>query len=178
MDQTPANDTEFRRIFDENFRDVRSYCLRRLPVVDANDAVSDVFLVAWRRRRDAPTDVRPWLFGIARNVVRNKARSTIRMGRLSSRAQAEPVYPDPGPEVQVVRNAEDDALLAAVASLPDKYAEVVRLWAWEWLTAPEIAAVLGCSVAAAEKRLTRALQRLRQTLQIENPHAIGKEVQQ
>jgi RNA polymerase sigma-70 factor (ECF subfamily) len=165
-------------LFDENFAEVRSYCLRRLSVADANDAVSEVFLVAWRRRDDVPTDVRPWLFAIARNVVRNNARSRVRAYRLWSRVGAEPVYPDPGPELQVVRNAENEALLFAVQSLPDKYAEVLRLWAWEWLTASQIAEIVGCSVSAAEKRLSRGLKRIRESLAHADPHAIGKEVQQ
>jgi RNA polymerase sigma-70 factor (ECF subfamily) len=173
-----ANDAEFRRFFDEHFVEVRSYCLRRLPVADANDAVSEVFLVAWRRRDVAPAEVRPWLFAIARNVVRNSGRSSVRASRLIERVRVEPVRSQLGPEVQVVRNAEDEALFVAVQSLPEKYAEVLRLWAWEWLTAPQIAVVVGCSVSAAEKRLTRALRRMREMLAEDHPHAIGREVQQ
>lgn len=178
MAQSLATDARFRRLFDENFAEVRSYCLRRLSVADANDAVSEVFLVAWRRQNDVPTDARPWLFAIARNVVRNTARSAVRAHRLQSRVRAEPVYPEPGPELQVVRNAADETLLRAVESLPDKYAEVLRLWAWEWLTAPQIAEVVGCSASAAEKRLSRALKRIRELLAHADPHAIGREVQQ
>lgn len=126
-----AADTEFRRLFEEHFVEVRSYCLRRLPVTDANDAVSEVFFVAWRRRDVVPADVRPWLFAIARNVVRNSGRSSVQAGRLIERVRAQPVPSQLGPEVQVVRNAEDEALLVAVQFLPDKYAEVLRLWAWE-----------------------------------------------
>ena len=178
MVQSQATDVEFRRLFDEHFAEVRSYCLRRLSVADANDAVSEVFFVAWRKRDEVPADAKPWLFAIARNVARNKARSTVRATRLWSRVRAEPVYPAPGPELQVVRNAEDEALLRAVHSLPDKYAEVLRLWAWEWLTAPEIAEVVGCSVSAAEKRLSRALKRIRASLAPADPHAIRREAQQ
>jgi RNA polymerase sigma-70 factor (ECF subfamily) len=176
--QSQATDVNFRRLFDEHFAEVRSYCLRRLSVADANDAVSEVFFVAWRKRDEAPADAKPWLFAIARNVARNNARSTVRANRLWSRVRAEPVYSEPGPELQVVRNAEDEALLRAVQSLPDKYAEVLRLWAWEWLTAPEIAEVVGCSVSAAEKRLSRALKRIRTSLAPADPHAIRREAQQ
>ena len=78
----------------------------------------------------------------------------------------------------MIRNAEDEELVRAVRSLPDKYAEVLRLWAWEWMTAPQIAEVVGCSVSAAEKRLTRGIKRLRVSLANTNRHAIGREVQQ
>ena len=178
MAQSLASSAEFRRFFDEYFAEVRSYCLRRLPVADANDAVSEVFLVVWRRRDTAPDDVKPWLFAIARNIVRNQERSSRRALRLRSQVRSEPAYAEPGPEVQVIRNAEDEELVRAVSALPDKYAEVLRLWAWEWLTAPQIADVVGCSVSAAEKRLTRGIKRLRVSLANRNPHAIGREVQQ
>jgi RNA polymerase sigma-70 factor, ECF subfamily len=176
MALSQAADTEFRRLFDEYFVEVRSYCLRRLSLADANDAVSEVFLVAWRNLDRAPAEVRPWLFAIARNVVRNSTRTAERADRLWNRAFSEPVYPQPGPEVQVVRDAGDQALLSAVESLPEKYAEVIRLWAWESLTAAEIAEVVGCSASAAEKRLSRALGRLRRSLA--HSHAIGREEQQ
>ncbi len=178
MAESLATDAEFRRFFDEHFAEVRSYCLRRLPVADANDAIAEVFFVAWRKRAHLPDESKPWLFAIARNVVRNQARSTRRAGRLKTRVRSEPTYEEPGPEVQVIRNAEDAALLHAVEALPDKYAEVVRLWAWEWLTAAQIAEVVGCSVSAAEKRLSRGLKRLRASLAPGNPHAIGEEVPQ
>ena len=169
-------EAEFRRLFDEYFTEVRSYCLRRLSVADANDAVSEVFLVVWRKRDDVPIDVRPWLFAIARNVVRNKARSAARAHRLWSRMRAEPQYPEPGPELQVVRGLEDEALLRAVQSLPEKYAEVLLLWSWEWLTAAQIADVVGCSVSAAEKRLSRALRRIREWSAQPGLHATEKKV--
>lgn len=156
----PVIDDGFRALFCEHFADVRSYCLRRLPVADANDAVSETFLIAWRRRSDMPDEARPWLFGIARNVVRNSTRSAVRAERLRERVRGEPAPHVVGPEVHVVRRAEDEALAWALGTLADDDAEILRLWAWESLSAREIAEVLGCSVPAAEKRLTRARTRL------------------
>jgi len=52
--QSPSNEAKFRRIFDAHVSVVHRYCLRRLSVADANDAVSEVFLVAWRRIEEIP----------------------------------------------------------------------------------------------------------------------------
>jgi DNA-directed RNA polymerase specialized sigma24 family protein len=42
-------DQRFGRVFGANFDAIQAYCLRRLPAEEAADAVSEVFLVAWRR---------------------------------------------------------------------------------------------------------------------------------
>ncbi len=178
MAQSPIHDPEFRRIYDESFAAIRSYCIRRLSLADANDAVSEVYMVAWRKRSSIPRESLPWLYGVARNVVRNTQRSARRSLRTSARAQAEPVYPGPGADVVVVRNADDDALVRALESLRNADQEVLRLRAWEGLSAPQIAQVVGCSPAAAEKRLSRAMKRLEAAVLPSQGslHAAGKEV--
>ncbi|MBT8247828.1 MAG: RNA polymerase subunit sigma-24, partial [Acidimicrobiia bacterium] len=57
----------FRTLYEANRRDVLAYFLRRLDVESANDCTDEVFLTAWRRLDDVPTDraARPWLFGVA-----------------------------------------------------------------------------------------------------------------
>ncbi|NNF10835.1 MAG: RNA polymerase subunit sigma-24, partial [Acidimicrobiia bacterium] len=84
MEESPSTSLRFKRLYDEHFDAVQSYCLRRLPVADANDAVSEVFLVAWRKIEAVPTgeESLPWLFGVARNAVRNSGRSHRRSARL------------------------------------------------------------------------------------------------
>lgn len=69
-------DGRFRRLYVDHERDVRNYCRRRLRTGDVDDAVADVFVVAWRKIESLPipAEVRPWLFGVARNVVRNLER--------------------------------------------------------------------------------------------------------
>jgi RNA polymerase sigma-70 factor (ECF subfamily) len=64
------------------------------------------------------------------------------------------------PEVLIVRREEDREMLEALSRLKESDQEVLRLTAWEELTASEIAAVLNITVSAAEKRIQRALQRL------------------
>lgn len=169
MVQSPAHDAKFCRMYDESFPAVRSYCLRRLPVADANDAVSEVFLTAWRKRSSIPEESLPWLYGVARNTVRNQRRATRRFRRLWARAQVEPTYPGPGADVVVVRNADDGALLDALGTLSERDQEVLRLRAWEDLTAAEIAVVVHCSEAAAQKRLARAMKRLEASVREPDP---------
>jgi RNA polymerase sigma factor (sigma-70 family) len=175
MAHSPAHDARFRRIYDQHFAAVQRYCLRRLPLADANDAVSEVFLVAWKKRSQIPDEPLPWLYAVAKNVVRNFSRASRRSKRVATRVQSEPIYPTPGADVQVVRKAEDDALMKALRTLSDADQEVLMLRAWEGLSASEVAHVVDCSLAAAEKRLARAMRRLGTALKATHPHAIGEE---
>ena len=160
--QAPSSDAKFRRIFDQHFVEVQRYCVRRLSPADANDATSEVFLVAWRRIDSVPGggEALPWLIGVARNVVRNAARSNTRSLRLASKVSQQRTEYSPSPETQVVMGSQFAEVEAALELLSDDDREVIRLRTWEELTAPEIATVFGCSTSAAEKRVTRAWQRL------------------
>lgn len=52
-------------LFSEHSAAVRAYARRRVPSAVADDVVSDVFLVAWRRLDDVPDDGLPWLLACA-----------------------------------------------------------------------------------------------------------------
>lgn len=162
MPTSPSADAKFRRIFDAHLPVVQRYCVRRLSTADANDAVSEVFLTVWRRIDDVPggEETLPWLIGVARNTVRNAQRSGRRSLRLAAKAQAGAIGSVPGPEMQVVRAAEYEDVARALDTLSPDDQEVIRLRAWEELTAPQIAVVLGCSEAAAAKKVSRATSRL------------------
>lgn len=162
MAHFPSQDARFRRLFDAHEEAMRAYCFRRLGPDDANDAVAEVFLVAWRRidRSPAGDEARLWLYGIARNVVHNARRSERRSHRLTARLAGVRQHPDPGPEPQVVRRAEDRMLLEAVDRLAPMERELLRLKTWEELSAADIAGVVGLSVRAVESRLSRIRKKL------------------
>ena len=168
MARSPGTDTRFRRLYDRNFVPVRNYCLRRLPVSEVNDAVAEVFLVAWRRIDDAPQDEedRLWLYGVARNVIRNVERSTRRQTRLGNKLRWVGSPPDLGPETLVVRRSEDRRVLAALGGLSPVDQEMLRLSIWEELSNGEIAEVLGIEAHAVTMRLSRARNRLAKKLGI------------
>jgi len=153
-------------MFEDHFEALRAYCVRRLPVADANDAVSEVFVIALRKGDAMPEvdRVRPWLYGIARNVIRHSYRSSARRLRLQSKLDRVDPDVEPGPEAVIVRRSEDEELIAALDTLGDDDREILMLRVWEELTGPEIADTLGISVSAAEKRTSRAFGRLRKAV--------------
>ncbi|WP_407671474.1 RNA polymerase sigma factor [Parafrankia elaeagni] len=72
----------FGCLFRRHFTAVYAYCFHRLGSWSAaEDASSVVFLEAWRRRADAVVvsgSLRPWLLGVATNVMRNQRRAARR----------------------------------------------------------------------------------------------------
>src|SRR3954468_3411577 len=82
----------FAVLFDRHADAVHRYLGRRVGQL-ADDLLSETFLVAFRRRaayRAVHLEVRPWLFGIATNVVRGHVRAEQRRYRALARVAAEP----------------------------------------------------------------------------------------
>lgn len=130
---------------------LRRYLARRTDAATAEDVLAETLLVCWRRAEDLPEEPLPWVYGVARNCLRNAERAARRQERVAARIMAQPA--DPGPP-------EDPALDEALATLRPEEAELLRLWAWEQLAPAEIAVVLGISPNAASTRLTRAKKKL------------------
>ncbi|TDC22175.1 sigma-70 family RNA polymerase sigma factor [Streptomyces sp. 8K308] len=150
----------FDRLARSTLRRVTAYCLRRTDETSAHDAVSEVYAVAWRRRRQLPDDEHQallWLLGAARNVLANQARSQRRWQRLLYRVAEQP-RPAPAFDTGV------PDLDAALAELSEADREVLRLAYWDDLSHGDIASLLGVSAGAVATRLHRARQRLRPQL--------------
>lgn len=162
-------ESRFDRIFSLHQERIRRYCLRRLPVNDVNDAVAEVFVVAWRRIDDSPPPEQalPWLYGVARNVVANSTRSRRRLGRLRLKMSGVRTEPEPSPEGLVVRRAEDQEVLDALGRLRPSDRELLQMKVWEELTNAEIGEILDLTPNAVAVRLNRARNRLALELHME-----------
>lgn len=167
-----ARSRRFESVFSRHRDDVWKYCTRRVHVDEVNDAVADVFVVVWRRLDDMPPadDGRLWIFGIARNTVRNRARSTRRRARLDGRLRSLPPAAAPSADDVAGRHAEHSELLNAVDHLSDDDRELLRLRTWEELSLADIATVTDLSVRAVESRLGRIRKKLARSLAETSEH--------
>jgi RNA polymerase sigma factor (sigma-70 family) len=151
----------FERLYREHAGRVKAYGLRRVGSdAAADEVVSDVFLVAWRRLDSIPSDPLPWLLGVARNVIANRHRSERRITALHARiadTDRAPVTDPPGPDDLLDRG---DLVVRALARLPERDRELLMLVAWEGLEPAQLARVLGISRGTANVRLHRARRRL------------------
>lgn len=166
-DRAVAGDAPaFGVLFERHARSVYNHCFRRTASwADAEELTSAVFLEAWRRRADVrPVDgsARPWLLGVANNVLRNHRRS-LRRYRAALARLPDPV-PQPDAADDVAGRLADERrmrrVLALVEQLPERDQEVLSLCAWSRLSYPEAAAVLGVPVGTVRSRLARARARL------------------
>ncbi|HEV3046538.1 MAG TPA: RNA polymerase sigma factor [Solirubrobacteraceae bacterium] len=135
---------------------VHAYALRRTDREAAQEVTAETFLIAWRRRAQAPSEPLPWLYGIARGVLANERRASMRRGALLGRLAEHSRGP--------AEAAEGREVLRALALLPARDSELLLLVAWEGLSTKEAAAVLGCSAATLAVRLHRARRRLARAL--------------
>lgn len=152
MEQTRARRVE--QLFAEHGRAVRVYALRRVDRATADDVVSDVFVVAFRRLEVIPEQPLPWLLGTARKLIANQRRAASRREVLA--AQLQPLHAG----VWSDQHSDSHPLLAGLARLSEADREAILLVAWEELDPASAAVVLGCSRAAFAVRLHRARRRL------------------
>lgn len=162
-------DQRLTTLFDQHYDEVLAYCARRIGRNEADEAAAEVFAIAWRKIDDLDWNTtRAWLYGIARRVLANRWRGIYRRGRLDRRLRSLADSHSESPEVVVMRRIEDQHVSDALGRLSPIDQEVLRLAAWEDLSASEIAIVLGIATSAAEKRRQRALQRLTRLLESDN----------
>jgi RNA polymerase sigma-70 factor, ECF subfamily len=153
-----------RRYQDVALRTAHLVC----PEADADDAVQDAFLKAYRAlpRFRAGSPVRPWLLRIVANEARNRRRSAGRRQGLALRVAATDPAPnvEPGPERAVIAAETRAELLGAVRLLRDDDREILGARFILELSEAEAAETLGLPRGTVKSRTSRALGRLREIL--------------
>lgn len=162
---TPA---EFALIFDRHFDLVHGYIRKRVGESLADDLASQAFLIAFDRRAkydQARPNARPWLLGIATNLIHGKRRQEKRRLRAYGRAGAE-TYVDSLEGIEARADAERlrPQLAAVLAALPKDEVDPLLLFAWAELSYEEIAEALELPIGTVKSRLSRARRRIREQL--------------
>lgn len=165
-----TEDAAFTRLYLEHADRVHAYLRIRLAQpANAEDLTAQVFLEAWRQRDRVTIDPElgwaPWLFGVARNLVRETARHSSRysVADIDSDSPAWGLAPDPAVShsEREERQRVLDAALAAIRQLGDADREVIELCVIGSLTPQQAAAVLSQPAPTVRSRLSRARHRLR-----------------
>jgi len=131
----------------------------------AADLTAEVFARAWLSRGSfkdrAEGSARPWLLGIAQNILVD----SLRRQRIEDKARARLGLPrelvtEVGYELVEEQLSLPEAALKAIADLPETDRQVLDLRVVEGRRYREIAAELNCTQVAARLRVSRALRRL------------------
>jgi RNA polymerase sigma-70 factor (ECF subfamily) len=161
----------FRLLFERHFPAVRAYLIGRAGPDSGEDLAIETFAVAFRTRDRFDADqatARPWLFGIATNVLRHHRRSEFRRRRAHTRAIANP----PASTDSAFEEVEDQldahsavpVLARGLARLPPDQREALLLHVWAGLDYESVAAALGIPIGTVRSRISRARHRLRELL--------------
>ncbi|MFD0154575.1 RNA polymerase sigma factor [Streptomyces sp. NPDC055721] len=153
--------------YDEHARVLYHYAYRVCgDRAAAEDVVSATFLEAWRCRGKVHADggtLRPWLLGIATNIMRGAAREARRRDAALARLPERGVLPDFADEVlaRMTDGEQVRAARAALAKLRRREREVFTLVVWAGLDYAAAGEALGIPVGTVRSRLSRARERLR-----------------
>ncbi len=140
----------------------------------ADDVVADTFLAAFRRRQGYDLrrpDARPWLYGIAANLIGKHRRAEVRMLRAFARTGAAPAVDGHADrsDNRVSAAAVQRDLAAALAGLSAGDRDVLLLIAWADLSYEETATALEIPIGTVRSRLNRARRKVREVLGGQNP---------
>lgn len=157
----------FDEAFATEFEPLHGYVARRLGIAAADDLTAETFTIAFRRwdDLDPARPVRPWLYGIASNLIRHQWRKERRMLRAYARTGVDPVLAETDLSLDHLDARRERAeLAAALAGLRKEECEVLLLHAWADLSDAEIAESLALSIGTVKSRLSRARKHLRNRL--------------
>jgi RNA polymerase sigma-70 factor (ECF subfamily) len=158
--------------FDEIMRRHERELLRYLLRVTSNreDAL-DLFQETWLRayraypRLRPESRVRPWLYAIAVNLSRNRARDGARRARVftaSGKDHSVAVGMDGGDQRRCGNDGYASVRLRElVSSLPERQREALRLRCISGLRYDEIAAIMHCSQENARANVSQAVKKLK-----------------
>jgi RNA polymerase sigma-70 factor (ECF subfamily) len=148
----------FEALYRAHYAAIVRFVHRRIDPASAEEIVAETFAIAWRRLDDIPPDPLPWLYVVARNLLRGERRAAAYdRDRVASAAHesSRACSRDPADAF-----AERDAALRAFATLSEPDREVLRLVIWEGLDHRSAARALGTSRVAFTMRSSRARRRL------------------
>ncbi|MER6597625.1 RNA polymerase sigma factor [Streptomyces parvus] len=156
----------FAGLYDRHAPDIHRYAARRLGEGAADDITAETFLIAFRTRARYDTAhrlARPWLYGIAANLIGKHRRTEVRALKALARTGHDPVaasWSDRSDD----RIAVQAPLAGALASLSPGDRHVLLLVAWADLGYQEVAEALRIPLGTVRSRLNRARRKVRAAL--------------
>ncbi|MFF1835229.1 RNA polymerase sigma factor [Streptomyces sp. NPDC058231] len=156
----------FAGLYDRHAPDIHRYVARRLGEGAADDITAETFLIAFRSRRRydaARRNARPWLYGIAANLIGKQRRGEERSLRALARTGVDTVAAS-WSDRSDTRIAARAPLAGALAALSPGDRHVLLLVAWADLGYEEVAQALRIPVGTVRSRLNRARRKVREAL--------------
>jgi RNA polymerase sigma-70 factor (ECF subfamily) len=167
----------FMPLVERHHRVLFGYLARRVGRDIAEDIVAETFARAYATRArydDRWPDARPWLFGIALNLMRHHLRSEARQLRAYARSGIDPVLHDDDETIARVDAQEmGPQVAAALAEMSAGDRDALRLFAWADMSYEDISNTLDIPVGTVRSRLNRARRQMQQALESETDESVS-----
>lgn len=150
-------------------RAVNAYFLRRVANrAEADDLTQDVYVaLAKRAQRETVDNLEGYVFRVAANLLRDRARRKRTQPDVECAGYADPLaklVDDLSPERQAIGRDDYQRFIKALEALPERPRMVFILNRFEEMSGREIAALMGLSQRQIEKDISRVLTILREEL--------------
>lgn len=158
----------FEELMQRHEREIMRYLLR---VSGDREDAADLFQETWLRayraypRLHPESDVRPWLYAIATNLCRNRARDGARCARVIVHDNEECLAADTtGGHCRSFHETDGYAIVhirQRIADLPTKQRQALYLRYFGGMEYVEIATTMGCSQESARANVSQAMRKLK-----------------
>ena len=148
---------DFDDLFDRLYPSLFRYLNRLTGDADAAEDIAQEAFVRLLKQQLPEPEIRPWLFTVAMNLVRDRARKNERRQRLLSGAPTM-VSMEPRPDDRVEQIEDIEAVRTALEKLSDRDRQLLLMRA-EGYKYEEIAGVIGVAPASVGTLIARALKR-------------------
>ncbi len=159
-------------LFDRYHTNVRHFLLRLLVnPAEVDDLVQETFLTASRAAGSFTPGApgRPFLFGIAAQLVRRRKRGFARLRRMLESFGSHPTEPTKSQRDAIETDQRHAALHAAMAKLNERHREVLLMVELGEMSGVEVAAALGIPPGTVWRRLSEARAELARRLKGMDP---------
>ncbi len=159
------SETEFRRLFDEYFDAMRGFIFYRCGDAElASDMTQELFMKVWEKRKQfVGGKLKPLLYKMANDmIISNYRKNAVRQGFEKSMEDTNAL--SRSPEEELAFKELSSLYAKALERMPETQRTVFLMSRNDELKYAEIAGRLSISVKAVEKRMSAALQFLRDEL--------------
>lgn len=160
-----CSDTVFKSIFESNYKLIRNYLIYKYKDVDrAEDVAQNAFVILWENCSILkPEQAKSFLFTTATRLSLNEIKHDKVVSNFEMQSNKNELNSE-SPEFLLEETELKKQLELAINQLPEKQREVFLMNRFDNQSYSEIAALLGLSVKAVEKRMHLALLTLRKVM--------------
>ena len=157
---------DLRELYDAYFEGIRGYLYYKCGDIDlAEDLVQETFIKIWNKRDEIEKEtVKNLLYTIAKNLLMNHFNHQKVVREHQNNSDSELSTASLSPQFQMEEKEFERKLNKAISMLPEDCREVFLMNRIDKLKYKEIADRLGLSIKAIEKRMSKTLGILKETL--------------